>query len=120
MTGEGNGGREPGGWELMRGLDSINKRLDEFAKGFVSIAVFDLLAERVRELEGDQAKGQAEAASDVEKAKLEAAAALASVRTELDNAKKTRSQTWTAIGVLFAGGVVALIWDVFTRGLGLS
>lgn len=113
-------GREPGNWELMRGIERLEKRFDDAAKGFVSLAVHNLLADRVKDVEGDVEKARGDAAAEVDKARADAAAALASVRTELDNAKKTRAQTWTAIGLLFAGGVVALIWDIFTKGLGLS
>lgn len=113
-------GREPSGYELMRGIDRIEKRLDAAVQGFVSLAVHNLLADRVKDVEGDVEKARADAALEVDKARADAAAALASVRTELDNAKKTRAQTWTAIGLLFAGGVIALIWDIFTKGLGLS
>ena len=113
-------GREPGNWELMRGIERLEKRFDDAAKGFVSIAIHNLLADRVKDLETDIDRARVDATAEVEKARVDAAAALASVRTELDNAKKTRAQTWTAIGLLFAGGVVALIWDIFTKGLGLS
>jgi hypothetical protein len=104
----------------MRGIERLEKRFDDAAKGFVSIAIHNLLADRVKDLEADAKQARLDAEANVEKARADAAAALSSVRTELDNAKKTRAQTWTAIGLLFAGGVVALIWDIFTKGLGLS
>jgi hypothetical protein len=113
-------GREPGNWELMRGIERLEKRFDAAASGFVSVEVHRLLAERVQSVEASVSTVRAEAEADVEKAKLEAAAALATVRTELDNAKKQRLQTWTAIGLLFASGIAALIINVFSRGLGLS
>lgn len=113
-------GREPGNWELMRGIERLEKRFDDAVKGFVSVAVHDLLAARVKDVETDVEKGKTEAAQAVEKAKTEAASALAAIRTELDNAKKTRAQTWTAIGLLAAGGAVGLFYDIFTRGLGLG
>lgn len=128
---EGSGGREPGGWELLRAVQSINGRLDDFAKGFVSIAVHNLLAEDVKEARAETAAVKAEAdrkieavrtdaAADVEKARTEAATALSGMRTELDNAKKQRAQTWTAIGLLAAGGAIGLFYDIFTRGLGIG
>lgn len=113
-------GREPGNWELMRGIERLERRFDDAAKGFVSLAVHNLLADRVKEVETDVEKARTDATAEVEKAKAEAAAALAGVRTELDNAKKTRAQTWTAIGLLAAGGAIGLFYDIFTRGLGLS
>lgn len=113
-------GREPGNWELMRGIERLEKRFDDAVKGFVSIEVHRLLAEDVRELKDDLSAARSDAVAEVEKARVDAAAALASVRTELDNAKKTRAQTWTAIGLLAAGGAITFAYDIFTRGLGIG
>lgn len=111
---------EPSAWELMRAFERVEKRLDDFTKTFVSVEVHRLLAEDVREAKEQAAVDRATAASAVESAKEQAAAALATMRTELDNAKKQRAQTWTAIGLLFAGGIITIIFDVFNRGLGIS
>lgn len=119
MTAENNG-REPGGWELLRAVQDLKASIAEMSRGLVPIAVFNLLADRVKELEADVERGKADQAHAVKEAKAEAAAALASVRTELDNAKKTRAQTWTAIGLLFAGGGVSLFYVIVTNGLGIS
>ena len=43
-------GREPGNWELMRGIERLEKRFDDAVKGFVSVEVHRLLAEVVREM----------------------------------------------------------------------
>lgn len=111
---------EPGGWELMRGIERIEKRFDDAVKGFVSVAVHNLLADRVRDLEAEAKEAASTAASAVEKAKSEAAAAIALIRTELDNAKKQRAQTWTAIGLLAAGGAITFLYNLITRGAGLG
>jgi len=111
---------EPGGWELMRAFERVEKRLDGFARDFVSAIVHNLLAERVKELEVRQQEAETVAEAAVDKAKTEAATALAAMRTELDNAKKQRAQTWTAIGLLAAGGAIGLFYDIFTRGLGMG
>ena len=111
---------EPGGWELMRAFERVEKRLDGFARDFVSTVVHNLLVERVKEAEAEIETAKTDAAAAIEKAKTDAAAALATIRTELDNAKKTRAQTWTAIGLLAAGGAIGLFYDIFTRGLGLG
>ena len=113
-------GREPGNWELMRGIERLEKRFDDAAKGFVPVAVHNLLADRVKDVEADVEKASVDVAANIEKARTEAASALAAIRTELDNAKKTRAQTWTAIGLLAAGGAVGLFYDIFTRGLGIG
>lgn len=113
-------GREPGNWELMRGIERLERRFDDAAKGFVSVEVHRLLAERVQSVEKAVGVARTDVAADVEKAKREAAAAIAGVRTELDNGKKQRAQTWTAIGLLAAGGAIGLFYDIFTRGLGMG
>ena len=117
-------GREPGNWELMRGIERLEKRFDDAVKGFVPVAVHNLLADRVKDVEADVEKARTDAAVEVDKkiddARKEAASAAAAIRTELDNAKKTRAQTWTAIGLLAAGGAVGLFYDIFTRGLGMG
>lgn len=120
MPGEEKPSREPSTWELMRGFERVEKRLDDMSRDFVSAVVHNLLADRVKELEAEVAAGKADAAHAVDKAKAEAATALAAVRTELDNAKKTRAQTWTAIGLLFVGGGVSLFYVVVSNGLGIS
>ena len=120
MTDGGDKGREPGGWELLRAVQSITSRLDDLAKGFVSLAVHNLLAEDVKEARAETAAARADADKKIEAARTEAASAIASIRTELDNAKKQRAQTWTAIGLLAAGGAIGLFYDIFTRGLGMG
>lgn len=110
---------EPGGWELMRAFERVEKRLDSFGREFVSVIVHNLLVERVKEVEADAALAKVEATTAIDKAKAEAAAQIAAIRTELDNAKKTRAQTWTAIGLLFVGGIVTIALGVFRQGLGL-
>ena len=120
MTDGGDRGREPGGWELLRAVQSITSRLDDLAKGFVSLAVHNLLAEDVKEARAEAAAVKADADKKIDDARKEAATALATIRTELDNANKTRAQTWTAIGLLAAGGAIGLFYDIFTRGLGIG
>lgn len=120
MTDGGDKGREPGGWELLRAVQSITSRLDDLAKGFVSLAVHNLLAEDVKEARAETAAVKADADKKIDDARREAATALATIRTELDNGKKQRAQTWTAIGLLAAGGAISLFYDIFTRGLGIG
>ncbi len=106
--------------EVMRGLDRIEKRLDSMQKAFVSVEVHNLLAAEVRDLKAAAAADRANADAAIDKAKEEAAAQVAAVTTELNNAKKWRLQTWTALGLLFAGSVVAWATDIFGRGLGIT
>lgn len=111
---------EPGGWELMRAFERVEKRLDDAVKGFVSVVVHNLLAEDVKEARAEIAAAKVERERQIAEAKTEAAASIATIRTELDNARKQRAQTWTAIGLLAAGGAIGLFYDIFTRGLGMG
>lgn len=111
---------EPGGWELMRAFERVEKRLDDAVKGFVSVVVHNLLADRVKEAEGEIERAKVEAAAAIEKAKTEAATQIALIRTELENAKKQRAQTWTAIGLLAAGGAITFLYELISRGAGLA
>ena len=77
-------------------------------------------AEDVKEARAEIAAAKVERERQIAEAKTEAAASIAAIRTELDNAKKQRAQTWTAIGLLAAGGAIGLFYDIFTRGLGMG
>ena len=112
MTDGADKGREPGGWELLRAVQDVKATIADMSRGFVQLAVKEARAETVAvKVETDK---------KIDDARKEAASAAASIRTELDNAKKTRAQTWTAIGLLAAGGAVGLFYDIFTRGLGMG
>lgn len=100
--------QEPNGWELLRAVKGIDARLDNFASTFVPLAVFNLLSERVKEVESDL---------DAEKkARHEGDAAL---RKDIDDQRKTKAQQWFAVGLLAVGGAVTLLFSIFRQGLGL-
>lgn len=99
---------EPGGWELLRAVQQINARLDDFAKGFVSVAVHTLLAERVKEVETDLAKETA--------AREKAVGELKQAEQEQ---RKSRAQTWTAIGIAGVAAAFAIFGSFIRQGLGL-
>lgn len=120
MTDGADKGREPGGWELLRAVQDVKVTISDMSRGFVPIAVFNLLAEDVKEARAETVAVKVEVDKKIDDARKEAASAAAAIRTELDNAKKTRAQTWTAIGLLAAGGAVGLFYDIFTRGLGMG
>lgn len=113
-------GREPGNWELMRGIERLERRFDEASKGFVTTVVHNLLVERVRDLESEVNAAKIEATGAIVEAKKEAAGQIAAVTTELNNAKKSKNQMWTTIGIGGALVVIGTFWDVFTKGLGIS
>ena len=120
MTDSTDRGREPGGWELLRAVQEVKATIADMSRGFVPIAVFNLLVEDVKEARAETVAVKVEVDKKIEDARKEAASAAAAIRTELDNAKKTRAQTWTAIGLLAAGGAVSLFYNIFTRGLGMG
>lgn len=100
--------QEPNGWELLRAIKGIENRIDTFASTFVPLAVHNLLAERVKEIEADLA--------DEQKARAEGDAAL---RKEIDDQRKAKAQQWFGIGLLAVGGVITLLVAIFRQGLGL-
>lgn len=99
---------EPGPWELMRGLEKIEKRLDDFAKGFVPIALHNLLVEDVKELKLDLVEERAarEKADDAN-------------RQTTEEQRKARAQTWASIGLAGVAVVFSIFGSFIRDGLGL-
>lgn len=100
--------REPGGWELLRAIQSINTRLDDFAKGYVSAEVFALHVERVREIEADLA---------AEKAEREKGDA--TLRQTAEERRKASAQVWVSIGLAAVAVVFSIFGGIVRQGLGL-
>lgn len=100
--------REPSTWEVMRGVERIEKRLDGFARDFVSVVVHNLLVERVKDLEGDVARETAAREKAVGELK----------QSEAEQ-RKSRAQTWTAIAVAGAAAAFAIFGSFIRQGLGL-
>lgn len=103
------GEQEPGGWELLRAIKGIETRLDSFTSGYVPLAVYATLVETVRELKQDL---------DTERTARERDTS--AIRKELDEARKTKAQMWTAIALLVVGGIVTVVIGVINKGLGVS
>lgn len=100
--------KTPGNWELMRGIDSINKRLDDIVKGFVSIAVYNLLVEEVKEVK-----------ADLQKEKAERQTTVIALQAQAEDQRKSRAQTWLALGVAAAGVAFGVFGSIIRQGLGL-
>lgn len=115
---DGNG-REPGGWELLRAVQSINTRLDDLAKGFVSVAVHNLLADRVKDLEADVSKETAARETAVKDANAAREKLAAELRAAEAEQRKSRGQTWTAIGLAGVAVVFGIFGAFIRQGLGL-
>lgn len=101
-------GREPGGWELLRAIQEINGRLDDFAKGHVSAEVFALHVERTRELEADLATERATR----EKGDAE-------LRQSAEERRKSTAQVWVSIGLAAVAVVFSIFGGIVRQGLGL-
>lgn len=99
---------EPGGWELMRAFERVEKRLDSFARDFVSTVVHNLLVERVKDIESDLAAERT--------AREKAVAELKQAEAEQ---RKSRAQTWAAIGVAGVAALFAIFGSFVRQGLGL-
>lgn len=100
--------QEPNGWELLRAIKGIENRIDTFASTFVPLAVHNLLAERVKDLE-----------SEVDSEKNARHDGDAALRKEMDDQRKTKAQQWFSIGLLLVGGIVTLAFSIFRQGAGL-
>lgn len=101
-------GREPGGWELLRAIQGINARLDDFAKGYVSAEVFALHAERTREIEADLVTERAAR----EKADSE-------LRQGAEERRKAAAQVWTSIALAAVAVAFSIFGGFIRQGLGL-
>lgn len=111
-------GKEPGPWELFRGLERIEQRLTEFAAGYVPVAVFTTLVERVKDTEKDveaETRHRISALEAESKARIEGDAAL---RKEIDDQRKVKAQQWFSIGLLGVGAVITLLVSIFRQGIG--
>lgn len=110
---------EPGGWELMRAFERVEKRLDGFARDFVSVAVHNLLVERVKDLETDLVNEQQAREGAVKDANAAREKLATELRAQEAEQRRSRGQTWSALG-LAAVGVAFGIFGAFIRqGLGL-
>lgn len=101
-------GREPGGWELLRAIQGINARLDDFAKGYVSAEVFALHLEKTRELETDLATER----TAREKADSE-------LRQGVEERRKATAQVWTSIALAAVAVAFSIFGGIVRQGLGL-
>ena len=112
-------GHEPGGWELLRAIQSLTTRFDDATKGFVTITVHTLLVERVKEVEAALSTEKAERIADIKTEREAREKAVAELRTAEAEQKKSRAQTVTALIVAAATALFTLISSVVRGGFGL-
>ena len=99
---------EPTAGELMRGLNRIEKRIDDLVKGFVTVEVYRLLVDDVDDLKGDLAKERA----DREKA-------VGELHTSAEDRRKQRAQNLAGYGLAGVAVVFAIFGDIIAAALGL-
>ncbi len=104
MTGE----QEPNGWELLRAIRGIEANLTSFAANYVPVAVYQTLVDRVRKTE-----------EDVVTERKDREAAVAAIQKAQDEQRKSRAQTWTAMGLIAVTAVVGIFVSFFRQGVGL-
>lgn len=100
--------REPGGWELLRAVQSINAKLDDFAKSFVSVELFNVSVERVKELE-----------RNLEAEKHAREKSVGELRQTAEERRKATAQTWASIGLAGVAVVFSIFESFIRQGLGL-
>ncbi|ANJ26830.1 hypothetical protein [Agromyces aureus] len=95
---------EPGGWELMRSINSLRESVDKLAAGMVTQGTLAII---------QAAQKQTDDRQDARLKELE---------TELAEARKTKAQQWFAIGLSILGIVGTIIAGVIVfnlnRGVG--
>ena len=99
---------EPTAGELMRGLNRIEKRIDDLVKGFVTVEVHRLLVDDVSELKADLVKEKADREKSV-----------GELRTSAEERRKQAAQTWASIGLAAVAVVFAIFGSLIRQGLGL-
>lgn len=107
-------GREPGGWELYRGIERVEKAIRDQSAAYVTQAVYQL---EVKALRDQQLELKAEQAALEQR---QEAAAQAKVAQD-EQLRRTKVQQWFAIGTVVLAGVITfignLIYDAIQQGV---
>lgn len=100
-----NVGKEPGGWELYRGIERIEKAVREQTSNFVPLAVYNVtiktITDQMADLKAEQvALEGAQAAAQAAKAKQD------------DDMRRLRAQQWFAVGTIILAAVLAFAGNI--------
>jgi hypothetical protein len=108
-----NTGREPGGWELHRGIERIEKAIREQSANFVPIGVYNIAMQNVTDQLAELKSENASLESELK------AQATAKAKQDED-LRKTKAQQWFAIGSVVLAGVIGfastMISSVINQG----
>lgn len=103
-------GREPGGWELYRGIERVEKAIRDQSTAYVTQAVYQL---EVRALRDGMAEVKAEQAALEQR---QDAAAQAKVQQD-EQLRRTKVQQWFAIGTVVLAGAITFIGNLIFSAL---
>lgn len=109
------GGKDPTPWELMRGIERIERAL----VNVVTLSMFKTLEARVNSMDLEAAKHREEARKDVSDARSSASAQVAEVRKMIDDQAKVKAQQWFSIGLVGVGAVVGIFVAIFRTSIGI-
>lgn len=99
VEGGANAGREPGGWELYRGIERIEKAVREQSSNFVPIGVYNI-AMATMQAQIDTLKAEQASLESEQKAQAAAKA------KQDEDLRKTKAQQWFAIGSVVLAGII--------------
>lgn len=90
MVGEG-GGKEPNGWELLRGLERVETAVNTALAGMVPMSLYVTLVKRVEDLEEEAKERQ-----------------------------RSQARMWAGVALAVITAVVGIVVTLSLRGLGVS
>jgi hypothetical protein len=90
MVGEGSG-KEPNGWELLRGLERVESAVTSALAGMVPMALFLALQKRVEDLEEAEKERQ-----------------------------RSQARMWAGVALAFVTAVIGIVATLSLRGLGVA
>lgn len=100
-----NVGKEPGGWELYRGIERIEKAVREQSSNFVPIGVYNVTVQSLTSQIADVKREQAE----LEQKQAEQATAKIKQDEDL---RRLRAQQWFAVGTIVLAAVLAFAGNI--------
>lgn len=88
---EGSGNKEPGGWELLRGLERVEKAVTTALSGMVPMSLYVTLVQRVEALEEETKERQ-----------------------------RSQARMWAGVALAVVTAVVGIVVTLSLRGLGVA
>lgn len=105
-----NTGKEPGGWELYRGIERIERAVREQSSNFVPIGVYNVtiaqLNSEIMQLKTDQAEME----------KKQEAASTAKLKQD-DDMRRLRAQQWVAVGTIVLAAILGFVGNLVLQAI---